>query len=89
MEEMRKMIERRGGATTTVMPKAPSINVPVPTAIRDSNRLEEWTKLVENLLEEADKQIAQAIDQNEALVQDMASLAVDDEVYLSRQFELY
>jgi hypothetical protein len=89
MEEMRKMIERRGGATTTMMPKSPSITVPVPTAILDSNRLEEWTKLVETLLEEADKQIAQAIDQNEALVQDMASLAVDDEVYLPKQFELH
>jgi hypothetical protein len=88
MEEMRQMIEQRGGAVTTVMPKSPSITVPVPTAILDSNRLEEWTKLVENLLEEADKQIAQAIDQNEALVQDMASLAVDDEVCPSRKCEL-
>lgn len=79
MEEMRQMIERRERSNSAVQ-RAPSITVPVPTSVLDSNRLEEWTKLVESLLEDADKQIAQAIDQNEALVQNMASLAVDDEV---------
>jgi GAF domain-containing protein len=83
MEEMRQMIERRGGAfadNTLGLQRSPSMGpAPISSAF-DANRLEQWTKTVESLVEDADKQIAQAIDQSEALVKDMTLLAVHDDV---------
>jgi hypothetical protein len=83
MEEMRQMIERRGGAFgegSLGLQRSPGIIAAPITSAFDANRLEQWTKTVESLAEDADKQIAQAIDQSEALVKDMTLLAVHDEV---------
>jgi hypothetical protein len=83
MEEMRQMIERRGGAFgegSLGLQRSPSIMTSPITSAFDANRLQQWTKTVESLVEDADKQIAQAIDQSEALVKDMTLLAVHDEV---------
>jgi hypothetical protein len=83
MEEMRQMIERRGGAFGEGglgLQRSPSIMTAPITSALDANRLQQWTKTVESLVEDADKQIAQAIDQSEALVKDMTLLAVHDEV---------
>lgn len=79
MEEMRQMIERRGASTTATVTRTPNIAVPVPSSVLDSGRLEQWTRLVESLVEDADRQIMRAMDQNEALVQGMASLNVEDD----------
>ena len=82
MEEMRQMIERRGagGFGESTLHRSPSIvATPVASGL-DPARLEQWTKTMESLVEDADQQIAQAIDQSEALVKDMTLLAVHDEV---------
>jgi hypothetical protein len=81
MEEMRQLINRRsvdspGGR---YLPPLSPINTNGPSAF-DISRLERWTNAIEDLVEEADRQIAQAIDQNEALCKDMSSLAIDPEV---------
>ncbi|KIM25909.1 hypothetical protein M408DRAFT_330906 [Serendipita vermifera MAFF 305830] len=78
MAEMRQMIERRGPAGSGLH-RSPSIAVPSASSPLNANRLEQWTRTMESLVEDADKQIAQAIDQSEALVKDMALLSVRDD----------
>jgi hypothetical protein len=74
------MIEKRGAGTS--LKRGPSIagTHSATNSSFDSARLEAWTKNVESLVEDADKQLAQALDQSEALVKDMSSLIIDDDV---------
>jgi len=81
MEELRQMIERRNGSVGEGgLQRTSSITLANAGSAFDTNRLQQWTKTVESLVEDADKQIAQAIDQSEALVKDMALLAVRNDV---------
>lgn len=79
MEEMQQMMERRQkNLSDGSVRRGPSIAM--PGSILDQARLHEWTHTVDILIEDADKQIAQAMDQSDALVKDMALLSVDDDV---------
>ncbi|CCA70681.1 hypothetical protein PIIN_04615 [Serendipita indica DSM 11827] len=78
MEEMQQMIERRAkNLSDGSLRRGPSIAM--PASAMDPARLQQWAKTIETLIEDADKQIAQAIDQSDALVKDMALLTVEDD----------
>ncbi|KAG8867078.1 hypothetical protein FRC20_006780 [Serendipita sp. 405] len=87
MEEMRQMIERRGAHGDPSHRRSPSSTGDATSAL-DPSRLEQWTRTVESLVDDADKQIAQAIDQSEGLVKDIALLAVKDNDDSSQDEEL-
>lgn len=76
------MIERRGTGAfgETTLHRSPSIAAAPPASPLNPTRLEQWARTMEGLVEDADRQIAQAIDQSEALVKDMTLLAVHDDV---------
>lgn len=80
MEEMRQMIMRRSVDSPARFLPPISTSSPSVSSTFDMLRLEKWTKAIENLTEDADRQIALAMDQNETLCKEMASLAIDQEV---------